>query len=346
MKILVCRFSSLGDVLLTTPVLRLLRKKFPSAQIDFLVKKEFADVLRFNRHISRIREFSGNNFIQLAECRSALQKAHYDIVIDLHNSLRSRFLRFLLARQVFVVRKDIIKRWLLVNFKKNYYPSIISVPEKYIRTIAPLGIVNDDEGLELCTDENTSGCLQTKFTEWNIDGNTPLFVIAPTAKHTTKMWLPEYYIALGKKIAKEHNAKICVSGAGEEKKYCDNIASEINAACAHSAISTAGILSLLETAALVERCSAVITNDSAMMHIAAALQKKVIAIFGSTVEEFGFFPYRTNNKVVQNIGLQCRPCSHIGKYECPQLHFKCIKDISVEHVYESLLQLLGATNSK
>ncbi|MEK7263067.1 MAG: glycosyltransferase family 9 protein [Bacteroidota bacterium] len=340
MKILVCRLSSLGDVLLTTPALRLLRRKFPDAQIDFLVKEEFADVLRSNPHITHLLQFSANDIISVLQFRFFLQRKKYDVVIDLHNSLRTRVLRFLLAPKVFVVKKNIFKRMLLVIFKLNLYSSIVSVPEKYINTLASLGITNDNGGLDLFYDESVLSAFNKKKTDWRIAQTEFTILFSPTAKHATKMWLPEYFIALGKKLAKEHHAKIYIVGAPNEKEYCERIAVEINNSCADAAINTAGKISLLETAALMEQCSAVVTNDSAMLHFASALKKNVVAVFGSTVKEFGFLPYRTNFRIVQNENLRCRPCSHIGKNVCPEQHFRCIKDISVQHVYESLRELL------
>ena len=341
MNILVLRLSSLGDVILTSPVYRLLRKKFPSAQIDVLVKKEFADVLRYNPNINSVIEFGSPRELPLRIIRNALKLRSYDVVIDLHNSLRTRLLRFGIAKNIFVIDKDIWKRLLLVKLKANLFEKKISIPEKYIRTLAPLGIENDDEGLEIFfpdeIKEHTKHIILSEVKGLMESKN--LIAICPTAKHKTKMWLKENFAQLANELIEKHNAFIFLLAAPNEREYCDSLKSEINNQ--KSVINLAGKISLLESAAIMDSCNVVVTNDSANLHLASARKKNVVAIFGSSVEEFGFFPYRTKAKVLQVENLECRPCSHIGLSECPQGHFRCMNDISAEMVANAVKELLG-----
>jgi ADP-heptose:LPS heptosyltransferase len=166
--------------------------------------------------------------------------------------------------------------------------------------------------------------------------------LVPAAKHFTKQWLPERFVALGEMMAKKHRAKIFVFGGKTETDYCGDIAQMINANLGLSvAESFAGKFSLLETAAALDFCGVVVSNDTGLMHLAAARKKKVVALFGSTVREFGFFPYGTDHIVVEQSGLPCRPCSHIGLAKCPEGHFKCMKDTTVEQVVEAAEKLLA-----
>ncbi|MBS4029393.1 MAG: lipopolysaccharide heptosyltransferase II [Ignavibacteriales bacterium] len=340
MRILILRLSSLGDVILTTPVYRLLRKKFPSAQIDVLVKKEFAEVLRFNPHINNVIEFGSPRVLPLRIIRNALKLRAYDVVIDLHNSLRTRLLRFQLAKQTLVIDKDLWKRWLLVNLKANLFEKKLSIPEKYIRTLAPLGIENDDKGLEIFFPDEINERVKNVIMS-GVEGlfeSKKIIAICPTARHKTKIWLKENFIQLANELIEKHDATILLFAAPNESEYCESIKTEIRNS--QSVINLAGKISLLESAALMDLCEVVVTNDSANLHIAAARKKNVIAIFGSTVEEFGFFPYRTNAKILQVENLDCRPCSHIGLEECPKGHFRCMKDISMEMVVNAVKEFL------
>ena len=162
----------------------------------------------------------------------------------------------------------------------------------------------------------------------------------PTAKHFTKRWLPERFVELGIKLAKQHRSKIFIFGSKSDSDYCGDIAQMINAELGSSAAeSVAGMFSLLETAAALDYCGVVVSNDTGIMHIASARKKNLVAIFGSTVREFGFFPYRTKSIVVENEELSCRPCSHIGLDKCPEGHFKCMKGISAERVLSAISKL-------
>jgi len=170
--------------------------------------------------------------------------------------------------------------------------------------------------------------------------------VVPTARHFTKRWPADYFVKFGIRMAKEHRAKLFLFGSAEEIDYCGDIAQMINAEAGSSAAeSLAGRISILETAAVLDHCSIVVTNDSGIMHVAAARQKKIVALFGSTVREFGFFPYRTEHVVLERNGLPCRPCSHIGLDRCPEGHFRCMKEISVEEVVSAVSSLVKTEGS-
>jgi heptosyltransferase-2 len=333
-KILLIRFSSLGDIVLASPLIRMLRTSFPTAQIDFMVKREYADLLKCNPHLSSVIELRSDDRAGLAALRERVRHERYDLILDIHDSLRSKYVRALSgARSVRVVNKRRLRRFILVRLKKNFYRRGAPVAERYLETVRRFGVRDDGAGLEQHVPPEiveSVGALMAKF---RLERYGTVIGIAPMARHFTKRWPQERFVEFGIRYAKEAGAKILIFGSREETDACGDIAQMINAATATGAAeSLAGRLTLIETAAVLDYCSLVVTNDSGLMHLAAARKRKVAAIFGSTVREFGFFPYGTENIVLERTGLPCRPCSHIGLAECPKGHFRCMKEIGVDEV--------------
>ena len=340
-KILIIRFSSIGDIVLASPLVRVLRKTYPNAQIDFLVKKEYAELVQFNPHLTSIIVLTSSEKEELKAFRDSIRASRYDLIIDLHNSLRSRYLRwFSGARYIRVVDKRVVARFLLVNFKWNFYRGVLSVPDRYLETVKHIGVRDDGKGLEIFIPEETTMAVGAIRSKYKLEHFDTTLGIAPMAKHSTKRWLPERFVEFGVRSAEDHRTKILIFGSREESDACGDIAQMINAEVGSSvAESLAGRLSLLETAAALDYCDLVVSNDTGIMHLAAARKKNVVAIFGSTVREFGFYPYGTESIVVEREGLSCRPCSHIGREECPKGHFRCMKDILVDDVIQAAKKL-------
>jgi heptosyltransferase-2 len=333
MRILVLRFSSAGDIILTSLFLRALRGRFPMAEIDFMTKREFAPLVRFSPHVTRTLEIEGSWGVrELARMKARLigeNGGDYDIVFDLHNSLRSRYVRAGLGLETAVFRKPTLAKWLLVHRKINRLRPIVPVPERYLAVGKRYGLVNDGRGLELFTGGALSPITRSE--------GRPTIVLAPGARHATKQWMPESWAALGTLLAREHNARIALFGAPSERDLCGRIASAIEG----ETINLAGRIDMLEAAAAIDICDVVVANDSALAHVAAARNRPVVAIFGSTVKEFGFAPYGTPSIVVERAGLYCRPCTTIGRATCPEGHFKCMREIGVEDVMEAVVKIAG-----
>lgn len=335
-KTLIIRFSSVGDIVLSSLLLRVLRKRFPDSHIDFLTKPEYAALVRNNPHISRVIEFQGNGGMsELGTLRSALMRTGYDLVLDIHGSVRSRFVcaGFPLVRRV---RKRKIARFLLVNAKWDvyeWYGGAPSIAERYLETAAEWGVVNDGEGLEVFFTEDDARHALTILGGEGIRADSTIVGLCPSARHNTKQWVKERFAETAAALAHSHNAAIVVFGSAGEEARCEEIRRGIRSLSAQPAVvNLAGKLSLAETAAMMDFCSLVITNDSGLMHLAAARKRKVLAIFGSTVRELGFFPYGTTSTVIERADLDCRPCTHIGRPRCPKGHFKCMMDITSAEV--------------
>ncbi len=341
-KILIIRFSSLGDILLASPLIRALRQKFTSAQIDFLVKREYSDLVRYNSNLSNVIELEDGSFRQLRQVGRYLRKQRYDYILDIHNSLRSRYLRFVsLCPQRAVVNKRVVARYALVHWKRNFYPGIVPVTERYLETIRHLDVPSDDQGLEITVPKEIRESVAARLERYHLDRYDRVIGFAPTARHYTKRWPSERFIECGITMAKRPRSRILVFGGREDAEYCGDIVHMINSTSGlQIAENLAHEFTILETAAAMDSCQLVISNDSGLMHLAAARKRRVVAVFGSTVREFGFFPYGTRSIVVENNRLRCRPCTHIGKEQCPAGHFKCLKEISATEVVEAAESML------
>lgn len=321
-KILIVRLSSLGDVLLTTPLLRTLKKANPQAQMDFLVREEYKDTLVYNPNISNLIILKRDE--PLSETKNLLVQNQYDFVIDLQNNLRSRSLISELNCPKVRFKKFTWRKLLLVKFKINKLHEASSIPLRYASTMVNLKL--DGEGLDLFTNKKPAE---------KLIGKENLIGICPGSKHFTKMWPKEYFIELGNKLY-ENSYQIVLFGGRDDKTICHEISSGIA-----ESLDISNDNDILQTAADMKLCKAIVCNDSGLMHTACAVKVPVAAIFGSTVKEFGFFPYGCKNLVLENKSLSCRPCSHIGRSSCPKHHFKCMKEITPQFVFSSLMQFLS-----
>jgi heptosyltransferase-2 len=319
-KILIIRLSSIGDILLTTPLVRSIWKTYPDIKIDFLVKEEFSELVQNNSCITNLYKYNKAHSEKQSLINSLIS-ANYELVIDLQNNFRSREIVKKLKCPVLKFKKNNFKKFLLVNFKINNLAQASKIPERYAEAAQ---IRLDDDGLEFFTDYPADS---------RLNPGENYIGLCPGAKHFTKRWPQEYFVELGKKLELT-GYKILLFGGPDEAAAAEEIAkhqkSAINLCCT----------SISQTAASMKICKAIYTNDSGLMHLAAALKIPVIAFFGSTVKEFGFFPYKAKSIELEVENLSCRPCTHIGRSDCPKKHFNCMKEIKPELAFRSLEELL------
>lgn len=320
-KILIVRLSSLGDILLTTPLIRSLKKKYPTIEIHFLLREEYRDLLLHNPHISKLITIKRED--SYLKTKDVLLKYNYDFVLDLQNNLRSRVLTHSLHCRKVRFNKLSWHKFLLVKLKVNMLSNVPPIPIRYASVIK--GLELDREGLELNTNAKQSESLSEA---------TNLIGFCPGSRHFTKMWPKEYFIELGK-ILIDNGFNIVLFGGKDDQQLCGEIKSNLS-----KCIDLSNDNIILQTAADMKLCNAIICNDSGLMHTACAVGIPVIAIFGSTVKEFGFFPYSCKNLVLEDKSLTCRPCSHIGKSYCPKKHFNCMREIKPQFVFNSLQKFL------
>jgi len=338
-KILIIRLSSIGDIVLTTPVIRLLKKKYPDCQIDFVIKDQFKTLLADHPLIHQLYIFKKHcKSHSLKKIKQKIIRQKYDLIIDLHKNFRSFYLTFnCQAGKIVRYQKFSLRRFFLVKFKVNFFKQIIPVYLRYLIPLHQFGITYDGLGLDIYLRPETEQSIRTKYSAFFNNSYHAIIGIAPGASYLTKRWLPERFENVIHYFAKHPNIGIILFGNAQDRELIDSL----NISTYQNVLKAAGELSIIESVALLNTCQLFITNDTGLMHLAAALNKKVVAIFGSTTEELGFFPDTTRNIVIQNNGLRCRPCSHVGRDRCPKKHFKCMKEISTDEVIQAVKTLLA-----
>ncbi len=310
-KVLVIRFSSIGDIVLTTPVIRALKQQ-GGFEVHTLVKKQYAPIYRANSHVDKVHVFDKN----LPGIIETLQKEGYYYVVDLQKNLRSWRIRWMLQKPDASFDKLNFKKWLLVRFKIDKLPQI-HIVDRYFQAVKELGVSNDGKGLdffipsgEIIKPEKLDSRLKNGFAAFVIGG-----------QHNTKIFPPE-------KIAEVINLSSVPSvllGGKEDEPRTEKV---LTLCPQKTVINTCGKLSLFGSASLVKAAQVVVSNDTGLMHIAAAFNKPVISIWGNTVPQFGMTPYEPQspeNVYISEVkGLPCRPCSKLGKKSCPKKHFDCM----------------------
>jgi heptosyltransferase-2 len=316
--LLIVRLSSLGDILLTTPLIRTIKKKFPAIEIDFVVREAYKDLLLLNPHLRNTIIYNDDKE-KLKILRNKICENNYDLIIDLQNNLRSWLLLKCYGSSAIRFKKNNINKFLLVHFNINKLKNAKQIPVRYASTLNNFQL--DDKGLQLITDKIQSPIL---------NGIENLIGICPGSKHFTKMWPEEYFIELCK-LLNENGFEIVLFGGKDDIKVCERISSKLP-----SAINLCNDNNILQTAADMKCCKVIYCNDSGLMHTATAVNIPVIAFFGSTVKELGFTPYNSKNLILENNSLSCRPCTHIGRDSCPEKHFKCMEEITPQSAFEKL----------
>ncbi len=311
-KILIIRFSSIGDIVLTTPVIRCIREQKPDAEIHFLTKVSFKNILENNPHLTKIHTIEKD----VKEVIEQLQKEKFDFVVDLHNNIRSIQTKNALSAPSSTFKKLNFKKWVLVNFKVDKMPKV-HVVDRYMDTVAQLGIKNDNKGLDYfipAKDEVNISSLLASHQSGYIG-----FVIG--AKHFTKQLPTEKIISICKKL----NQPIILLGGKEDIARAE----EIEKAVGSAIYNACGKHNLNQSASIIKQAKKIISHDTGLMHIAAAFKKEIISVWGNTVPAFGFSPYLpdSKSKMVEVKNLSCRPCSKIGYDKCPKGHFKCMMAI-------------------
>ena len=306
LKILVVRFSSIGDIVLTTPVVRMLKKQL-NAQVHYLTKSSYVSLLKNNPYIDSVYQIENS----ITEVIADLKKEKYHYVIDLHSNLRTQILKFRLGMPAKSFNKLNMEKFMLTNFKLDKMPKI-HIVDRYLETVKHLGVKNDNQGLDFFLSAND------KLDISIFPKNYIVFVIG--GQHATKILPNEKIISIIKKV----NKPVLLIGGPEDAYRGEDIAK----ACS-KVVNTCGKYSILHSASLVQQATMVITHDTGMMHIAAAFNKKIYSVWGNTVPEFGMYPYLESeqSKRIEVKGLNCRPCSKIGYDKCPKGHFKCMQEI-------------------
>lgn len=330
-KILIIRFSSIGDIVLTTPIVRALKQQLPNAEIHYLTKESFAGILKPNPYITKIHSFK----VKLTEVVPQLKKEGFNYVIDLHKNLRSNLVKLQLRKKSYTFDKLNFEKWLIVNFKIDLLPKI-HIVDRYFGAVKKLGVKNDGKGLDYFIPKEDE--FDLKELPKSHQNGYVAFVIG--AKHATKRLPFEKLLETCKKI----DFPIVLLGGPDEAVTAQRLVDKLD----ESIFSAVGEISLHESASLLKNARLVVTYDTGLMHIAAAFDKDIVSIWGSTVPEFGMYPYlpeggKGKSEIIEVKNLKIRPCSKIGYEKCPHGHFKCMRLINEDEIAAAVFRLWKKT---
>ncbi|HUR31645.1 MAG TPA: glycosyltransferase family 9 protein [Saprospiraceae bacterium] len=326
-KILIIRFSSIGDIVLTTPVIRALHQQL-NAEIHFLTKPPFASILLANPYVSKVITPS-EDFEKLI---LLLKNEHYDHIIDLHHNLRTARLKLALNRPSSSFHKLNFEKWLIVNFKINRLPEK-HIVDRYLDSVSRLGVINDNLGLDFFIPPDKEVNIQQHF---GFQKHSYAALVVGAA-HETKCMTIDQII----KLIELLNLPVILLGGKQETEKAQAIINKSNESIVKSAC---GDFDIFQSASILEQAATIISHDTGLMHIAAALKKPQVVVWGNTIPEFGMYPYYGNHAVewisFEQKGLYCRPCTKLGFKKCPQGHFKCMLDHDLHKIATTALNLL------
>ena len=326
-SILLVRFSSIGDIVLTTPVVRAIRARHPAARITYVVREDFADLLRHNPRIDRLITWRHRE--PLRPLAAQLRQEAWTHSIDLHGSLRSLQLRRLVGGEWSGYPKHRMRRTLLIASRRRLGGPLGPIVQRYALAARTLDITLDDRPAEVFVSVEAEQAAARFLDAHGLGRTRRLLALVPGAAHFTKRWPPEHWAALVDRLAPTND--VVILGGEAERSLAQSLAERGGAAVA----SAAGQFSLLGSAALLRKSAAVVAGDTGLMHIANAVGTPVIALYGPGVEQFGFFPWQAAAKVLER-DLYCRPCSAHGSARCPQGHHRCLRDIAPADVAQAL----------
>lgn len=332
MKFLILRFSSIGDIVLTTPVIRCLRKKYPNAEIHFATKQAFASLLTSNPYLDKVHLLGDSD----SKLHKQLKQEQFDYVIDLHHNQRTALIKVQLGTESLSFNKLNLEKWAMVHFKWNYLPTL-HIVDRYLATCANLGVVNDGLGLDYFIPSAEEIDLQSLPTDFR----NGYIAWAIGAQHFTKRFPPAKVAAA---ISNLHTPVVLLGGK-EDSDNASIIFKELRATPA-LLWNAVGQFNIHQSASLIRQSQLVVSNDTGLMHIAAALHKPIVSLWGNTIPAFGMTPYYGSQKVsgaiIESKNLTCRPCSKIGQSDCPKGHFDCMMKLDENYIAYTINSLLAS----
>ncbi|MBO7083043.1 MAG: glycosyltransferase family 9 protein [Bacteroidales bacterium] len=322
-KILIIRFSSIGDIVLTTPIVRCLRHQYPDAQLHVLTKSSYRSIYASNPHVDKVFELPSN----MKELVRQLREEHYDFVVDLHKNWRSWRVRMALHRPSASFPKLDFQKFLYTKLKIGKLPPV-HIVDRYFKAVEKLGVHNDGQGLDFYFNEGDELHYED-LPEAFRDGFVAVVI---GGQHSTKI-LPVDKVV---EVCEALDNPVVLVGGPEDAARGDRIKAKVGSYVGN----TCGRLTLGQSASLLKLADAVLTNDTGMMHIAAALRKPIVSVWGNTVPEFGMYPYLPQGMkpaaIVENKSLRCRPCDKLGYAKCPKGHFNCMNSLDSKEIAEKI----------
>jgi heptosyltransferase-2 len=318
-----------------TPLLRALSAGFPGGELHLACKEKYAGIFTGSSSVDRVFSLASGGLGELLTLRSRLVSEQYDIIIDAHNVIRSNLLYHTLrAPRKIQIGKDHLKKYLLIKRKKNLFERSVPRTEAYLALARRLGLAPRDSATELKIPESAALTSRDSIRRAGY-GQKSLVALAPGARWETKRWPETYFARLIDQLTAHGFGTILVGGT-DDVYLCGMITRET----ASRPLDLSGTLSIIETAAVLRECSVLVTNDSAPLHIAEAVGTPVVAIFGPTVKEFGYFPV-LERSIALETELTCRPCSRNGSSPCPLGTKECLTALTPERVARAVLDVIG-----
>ncbi len=332
MKVLVIRFSSIGDIVLTTPVVRCLKQQHKDVVVHYLTKSAYAAILMNNPYIDKMYLFDDD----LDAVTEKLKEEKYDVIVDLHHNLRTMRVKKALNVKSHSFPKLNVQKWLLTNLKINMMPDK-SIVERYFETVMPLGITNDGKGLDyFLRDDKKLSDSDIPVSHWGGYVGCVIGGSYNTKKLPVEQW---------RKFCELIPYPVILLGGPEDRDDGLAIAEQDRIKIYNSC----GKFNLTESAELVKIARVIITNDTGMMHVAAAFKKPIVSLWGNTSPDMGMFPYYGFNNLKERVApesvimemkkLGCHPCSKLGYNRCPKGHFKCMRQLDMRDAVEEVKRL-------
>lgn len=320
-KILLIRFSSIGDIVLTTPVVRCLKRQLPDVELHVLTKPAYRTLFSANPHINKVYELQGN----LKDLLRQLREERYDFVVDLHKNWRSLRVRMALRRPSASFPKLDFRKFLYTKLKLGHLPNV-HIVDRYFKAVERLNVHNDGQGLDFFFNEGD----EMHYEDLPEAFREGFVAIVIGGQHATKI-LPEDKVV---EVCDALDYPVVLVGGPEDAARGERIKEKVGTYVGNSC----GSLTLGQSASLLKLADAVVTNDTGMMHIAAALRKPIVSVWGNTVPEFGMYPYLPQGMkpaaIVEDKSLKCRPCDKLGYSKCPKGHFKCMNSLDAREIAE------------
>jgi heptosyltransferase-2 len=337
-RILIIQTAFLGDVILCTPLIKATRKLFPDSFISFLLIPQTKNILGNNPHLDEIivydkkREEKGlKNFFKIVK---KIKMKNFDLAIIPHRYLRSALLAYLAKIPQRIGFNKSMGSFLFTQ--KVTYQNNLHEVDRNLSLLSDFSCGLEERTPELFPGSEDFSYASQLLRDSGIRENDKIVGIAPGSAWATKRWLLERFAEVSDLLIKEAGAKVIFVGSKEDEKLCSEIANLMK----EKPVILAGKTNVLESAAIISKCKVILSGDSAPVHIASAMKKPAVAIFGSTIPEFGFAPYGEGNIVIEK-KMDCRPCGIHGKNKCPEKHFKCMIEITTQEVFEALLTKLA-----
>lgn len=338
-KILVFQTAFLGDLILTIPLIKGIKKTYSNSEMIVIVRGGLAEIIRNMDEVDGVIEYDktgkDKGIFKMLGVIKMLRRGKFDIVFSPHRSFRTSIILFFskIPQRIgfkesalsFIYSKTIARNRSLHEIEKNLLLLKLIDPDFRYENVTSIRIKN-----ELYKE------VRQKLSDYGIFNNHELITVAPGSHWETKRWLPERYAEVISRLS-EDGHKIILIGSDEDSE----ISKKIESYCKNKIINLCGKTTILESAAVIASSNVLLSNDSATVHIASLTRTPVVVIYGPTLPSFGFTPYGVNSAIIEYNGLQCRPCSSHGPMECPEGHFKCMRMISVDEVYSAVKKLVN-----